>query len=131
MSQDDNAFSRWVGIQRKDYKDGLLSSEKIATLESIKGWMWNIGKSRSFDDIVEEIRAHYALKNGHPKDSSRDTDERKLAMWVRTYRMAYNSGRLAFYQIETLQSIEGWAWNATKLVTFEDYVEYARAHYTP
>jgi hypothetical protein len=35
-------IGQWVGRRRKDYVEGRLSADRIATLEAISGWRWRI-----------------------------------------------------------------------------------------
>jgi len=42
MLTDKEIMKRWIREQRDFYAKGLLNEERIAILESVEGWTWNI-----------------------------------------------------------------------------------------
>ncbi|GKY99859.1 hypothetical protein MPSEU_000939600 [Mayamaea pseudoterrestris] len=108
----------WVGKQRRLYKDGKLSRERIAKLEAI-GFKWvvtvslgNMRRSNDFwDASFKHLKAYRALTGdclvpyGYPENPS-------LAFWVSRQRKNYRKGILSRQRQARLDAI-GFVWDAT------------------
>ncbi len=112
--KDENNYSlgRWVSYQRREYKLGNLSRNRILQLESIKGWMWDIAKE-DFEYGLRQLYKH-VKRNGHAWVHPRyeDQDGFKLGNWTSHRRRAYLRGELSLKDIKHLESIKGWVWDA-------------------
>lgn len=105
---------RWVSWQRKRYRQGLLTEERISQLESLEGWAWSV-HDRNWALAYERLKA-YAAESGHgaPPTGFIAPDGFGLGEWVMEQRTACRQGRLRKERIEALQSVPGWAWQAPR-----------------
>ena len=119
---DPSKLGTWIDRQRQAYnrtdntKIKPLSKDKIKNLESLPGWTWNAQDydaqwTRNFNALKEHLIDH---DGEYP---TRD-DSSVLYSWITTQRKAYNRTEntklkpLSDDQIENLQSLRGWTWNA-------------------
>ena len=108
-----SALGSWCGVQRVCYKNGKLSSERIAKLEAI-GFPWDVHEERwekNYADLVTFKKVH-----GHcivPTESA-------LSSWCsaqRTRKETLSSERIA--QLDTL----GFTWDAREALWGKNYAE--------
>ena len=109
-------LANWVLHQRKFYRRGELSADRVAALEALDGWQWNPHalpdrRLRGFDSGLADLRA-YVQEHGHVRipRGYKSPSGRALWTWVGTQRTFYRRGRLAADRIAALQAIEGWTW---------------------
>ena len=100
-----NSLGQWASRRRQDSATGKMSSERIAELESIDGWVWNAFDAK-WNTHIADLRA-FVADNGHAKVSK----YHPLGAWVVTCRMDYAAGELTPERIAELESIDGWVWN--------------------
>jgi superfamily II DNA or RNA helicase len=100
----------WVGRcrQRKD----KLSADKIKRLEALPGWTWD-AVAELFDIGFAALQT-YVKKYGHARvPLSYETDDGfKLGVWVSSRRVDRKFGTLSTDQLERLNAIPEWVWNA-------------------
>ena len=115
-------LANWVGKQRRRYKQGELSVERVRQLESIE-FDWVVGKNSNayfgansieaneqrWNGMFEKLRAYKGdygdclVQQGWKLDVG-------LANWVTSQRMANNRGQLEFERIQQLGEI-GFDWD--------------------
>ena len=109
-TEDGNNLYAWLYLQRKHYRLGKLSAERIALLEALDiDW-----KPRSFEDMWEDS---YALAEAYFKEHGdllplalyRTEDDKPLGNWILRQRKLYRDGLLSDDQIERLNRI-GMVW---------------------
>ena len=105
-------LGQWVSDLRRKYKNGKLSSERIALLESI-GMIWDatIDYDLQWDKNFEAAQKYYK-KNGDlkvPFDYV-TSDGINLGTWVLNNRKNYKNGKISSKRIILLESI-GMIWN--------------------
>ena len=113
---DDNglALGSWVNTQRGKYNKGTLSLENIKQLESVKGWLWD-PINEDYQKRLEQL-LQFEKKHGHisvPKNYI-DDEGHNLSSWIYLRRKHYRDGKLTDNQVQQLESIEGWAWDANE-----------------
>jgi superfamily II DNA or RNA helicase len=101
------AIGSWVNTQRQ--KRESLTPDRIARLESLKGWSWD-----PFADqwnVYYQALATYVVQNGDAKPSTtfKSTDGLLLGVWVDTQRQ--NRVSLSKDRIARLESLKGWSWD--------------------
>ena len=97
----------WSYYQRKAYKAGVLSQDKIEKLNSIN-FSWKDRKN--WEEIFEELKAFLSENNGiYP---TRETNN-KLYNWCVKQRIKYTKAELSEKYIITLNSI-GFIWKSTQ-----------------
>jgi len=68
-----------VSRQRRRYRAGALSAQRIAALEGIPGWSW-YSRNRPFGEVAAQLERWIAEHGRRPANSTRATDtERGLA----------------------------------------------------
>jgi superfamily II DNA/RNA helicase len=100
-------LGQWVSVQR--HKKDSLTPERIALLESLKGWTWSVLIAK-WNEGFERLKA-YAKKNGHASPSATfKTDNRfSLGEWVRSQRKNKDSLSPEFQRL--LESLKSWSWD--------------------
>jgi superfamily II DNA or RNA helicase len=100
------ALPRWVATQRTN-KDSL-TLERIALLESLKGWSWD-PYTDQWNEGFERLKA-YAAKNDHARPEKRcDSDGFPLGQWIGTQRT--NKDSLSSERKRLLENLKGWSWD--------------------
>jgi superfamily II DNA or RNA helicase len=100
-------LAHWTYKQRKEYREGNLSDERIKKLEAI-GFKFVLSEliprhkwNPMFDQLVE-----FKNENGHCNVSPySDKDKLKLGRWVERQREVYRKGKLIDERIEKLNEI--------------------------
>ena len=114
----------WMSGQRKNYKGGKLSKERIDLLETLSGWYWD-SNELVWQDKYEELKK-YIEENG---DSRLPQSHQTLGGWVSTQRCTYKVGKLSRERIDLLETLSGWYWDPNELVwqdKFEELEKYAK-----
>ena len=135
----DKKLYQWCEKVRQTYKnqesgivlDTTLSQTQIDRLNDA-GFIWNMGRSKSFQERLAELKA-YKAKHGHCNVSKQDMQ--KLYTWTQAIRKAYAeksqgktpSMELTDDMIETLESI-GFQWNLGRANWFEKNLEKLREY---
>jgi len=103
----------WVAKARKDYNRGKLTPERIAALESLPGWVWDVSDASdaAFDAGFTEAKA-YAAAHGHARVPSGYTSPsgHNTGQWAANVRTTYKRGQLTPERIAALESLPGWVW---------------------
>ena len=133
--EDSCSLGSWVSSQRvrkkntdlpekQRTKTSTLSKEQIERLESLKGWVWDPLEdlwAKSFSCLEKYIarEGNARVPRKHKEDSC------SLGSWVGSQRIRKRNtdlpekqrtktSILSKEQIERLESLKGWAWNARK-----------------
>lgn len=106
----------WISVQRHAYNQprrGALTAERIAALEAIEGWAWQLR------DIDQGWQQHYDLllkyvaENRQVPKRTTKYEGVPLGTWVQTQRAAYHgklSSHMTSERIHALERVEGWYW---------------------
>lgn len=103
-------LGQWVQVRRFDRKIGRLSSERIAQLEGLPGWLWNVQGSR-YDAGYEALLA-FVAEQGHARVPARHVTAEgyQLGAWVSKRREGRKRNRLSAKQVAQLEELPGWRW---------------------
>ena len=101
----------WVTQRRVLYKRGKISPDRIDTLESLPGWVWDtkeLAFQIGFDNLEEYVDEH-----GHARVPARfiTTNGFKLGGWVSHRRKEYKNGKLSTERLSRLETLDGWVWD--------------------
>ena len=104
----------WVRLQRKNYKEGKLSLEKIDKLERYKhkGWGWNaleVEWQRNY-----KLLQNYIKREGNARVPARHKEEGfSLGGWVDLQKRNYEKRKLSQDKIDKLEMYKnkGWVWD--------------------
>jgi hypothetical protein len=112
--KDDEVFDgfdlgTWVGVQRRTFKSGKMSSDRKRRLEAIRGWSWS-PIDDDWNSSYELLKTH-AKRYGHCRVGKSTKSARELEMWIGVQRSTYRSGKLSADRKEQLESLAGWSWS--------------------
>jgi len=118
-------LAAWLVLQRKKYKEGTLSPDKIQLLEAV-GMIW------SFDtwDQFYEAAKHFYEQNGHLdiQVGYITEDGLKLGRWFRTMRNMHREGTMSEEKTVRLESI-GMKWDSQIMRNWLDKYRLAKEYY--
>jgi superfamily II DNA or RNA helicase len=106
--QTEKPIGKWVSHQRNFYNKGKLSQEKIDALNALSGWLWEA--EDPFPGNIAKLVEFVALNGRLPKKRSRS--EIQLGTWVSTQRQKYKKKILSQENIDSLNAVSGWYWEA-------------------
>jgi hypothetical protein len=110
----------WVSEQRQ--KRELLSQDRIARLESIKGWSWD-PHTDQWNDGYQALMAYVAQQgDASPRQTFKNATGFRLGSWVSKQRHGRDS--LSEDRIALLESLKGWTWALKKTQTTKDTPPY-------
>ncbi|WP_257616748.1 DEAD/DEAH box helicase [Chlamydia suis] len=115
-------LASWVSNQRKDFKKGDLSEDRIERLEEI-GFVWRVLEEAWEENFLElqrfrEEHGHCKVPQGYPQNP-------QLALWVSDRRKKFKKGKLAEDRIERLEEL-GFVWDVTEEAWEENFLELQR-----
>lgn len=123
---DDFKLGQWLGSQRK--KRVELTAERMAKLESLNGWCWDISESEWENGFF--YLAKYAQQESHTLVPPKyDMEGFNLGDWVRAQRK--NKDQLTPERKFKLNSLEGWVWKVNEFLWeqgFNHLVDYVQQH---
>jgi len=103
----------WCRTQRRKYKKGNLTDDKIDKLNKIVGWFWNL--DNIWDDKCSELEKWIDQNNKMPSITTVDPIEKRLGELCRSLRQSYKNNKLTKKQIKRLGKITGWYWNLDEI----------------
>ncbi len=104
----------WACTQRQNYKNGKLSQKQVDALEQINMWMWNTRDEswwKKYTELQKFIKEHNQLP----------TDDKNG--WIQWQRQNYKNGKLSQKQVDALEQIDGWMWDARDETWWKKYAE--------
>lgn len=105
----DVGLGYWVDSKRKNYRNGTLSVEQIAQLESFPAWDWGPYDDRWWPDY--ETFKQFVLEGGSANpDRGTVHNGLELSGWCRQQRDRYAIGNLSAAATEALEEVAGWSW---------------------
>ncbi|SVE59590.1 uncharacterized protein METZ01_LOCUS512444, partial [marine metagenome] len=105
----------WVMARRAQFKEGSLSTERVAALEAFPGWDW--GKKRGNPAVAFErglaALAQFAEREGHARVpqghvESFEGAEYPLGTWASARRQFFKRGKMPSDQRDRLEAFPGW-----------------------
>jgi superfamily II DNA or RNA helicase len=110
-SEESRSLSGWVSQQRKLFKSGTLSAERIKALEGVhETWSWNPLED-DWESYIEQL-VDFVQKHGHARPVSSSKTFGQIGTWVQHQRENFKSGSLSKERIEILENIHPtWSWN--------------------
>ncbi len=105
-------LGRWVAARRTQYHRGTLAPERIAALQQLPGWVWDVREDRWAQGL--RLLIAYARRTGAPNPDAfcieEDEDNFTLGAWVNSRRKEHGAGTLSPARVAALEAIEGWEW---------------------
>jgi hypothetical protein len=107
--QDDFPLGEWAHQRRKEFHSGSLRPDRVAVLEDLPGWAWDVREARwrvGYDHLRRYVEKH---GHAHPTMSA-SLDGFAVGLWVRAQRRAHTLGHLGSDKAEDLEALPGWLW---------------------
>jgi len=105
-------LGRWVAARRTQYKRGTLAPERVAALQQLPGWVWDVREDRWAQGL--RLLATYARRTGAPNPDSFYLEEAEdnftLGAWVNSRRKEHHRGDLSPARVAALEAIQRWEW---------------------
>ena len=126
ISDDGVKLGSWISTQRRQYKRGKLSKEKISLLEKIE-MVWSVYDIQWYEYYNASVE--YYNKNGNLLVPLRykTTSNIKLGSWISHQRRSYKAGELSKEKIELLEKIE-MVWDGMS-ATWNEMYKLAQQYY--
>ncbi len=110
-TNDQFLLGRWIDIQRRFFRNNLLSDERMKRLQGLNGWRWN-----PLQDVWEKNLRYlqsYVEEFGHARVSGSYVcpDGFGLGSWIERLRQQFRKGKLSEDKQHILEQLPGWAWN--------------------
>ena len=102
-----NTLANWVRTQRRKYREGNLSLEKVRLLEML-GFTWSADEKRWMSRYEELIE--FQQQYGHTRVRTNDSKHTALAAWVQRQRTAQKKQCLDEERFRLLERI-GFCWD--------------------
>jgi len=111
-------LGHWTAIQRRAYRLGRLSADRIARIEELPGWSWDSLNSQKWEEAFKKLVA-FQQQHGHLRvPRSYLADGFGLGSWINHQRNAWSQGRLSNERAARLSGLSGWAWGENKRDSF-------------
>ena len=109
--EDGFRLGAWVNSQRTDYKRDELPAKRREALEALDGWTWDRHdaawqKGLNYTKRFVEREGHARVPLRHVEDGF------KVGVWVSDQRETDKRGKLPDGRRQTLEALDGWAWDA-------------------
>lgn len=104
-------LGQWVSAQRRSYRSGKLSPERVARLEALPGWSWHVLDAKweeGFGELLRHVevegtavvrKGYVVPETGYP-----------LGKWASNQRNNFRSGKLSPERVARLEALPGWSW---------------------
>jgi hypothetical protein len=106
----EKSLGQWYRDQRKHYKKGKLSLDKIKLLESIPNWVWQLDLDEQWKKLCSDVNEFSKINNRLPSQYSKIKDEKTLGNWCAFQREKQKSGKLSLEQQRLSEEIPNWYW---------------------
>ncbi|MBT2269595.1 helicase associated domain-containing protein, partial [Rhodococcus erythropolis] len=100
----------WVNNRRKNFREGILSADRVAELESLPGWTWDPNTDKRNAGMVA-LRKYVEEYGTALVPYNTVAGEMNLGGWVTRQRGAFRSGSLPEARVAELESLPGWSWD--------------------
>ncbi len=118
-SQDGFQLGQWVDGQRQAYRRGKLAADRVARLQRLEFWVWDIPSAR-WAEAYEHLQ-QFVEREGHAIVPQPHVEGRhRLGAWVSQQRLKWRQGRLARERAKRLEALPGWAWDAREVASDDE-----------
>ena len=108
--EDGYRLGQWVGVQRSDKNKRRLAPDRVARLEALPGWSWNLFTDQ-WDEGFEFLR-QFTECEGHARVPQRHLEiSFRLGHWVGKQRSEHTRGKLSPDRVARLEAVPGWSWD--------------------
>ena len=119
LKPEETQLAYWIYTQRRAYKSGTLSEERIKALNSLPYWSWGDIIRGSWEDSRDKF-VRWVLKHNKAPTYRRcadeaDPDAYQVGVWINNQRRAYKSGTLPEERVKALNALPYWSWGRANL----------------
>jgi len=105
------ALGQWVRTQHRRYREGYLTTARVAQLEAIAGWQWITRQRSRWEIRLGEARVFCRKHPGEtPSVELQSSTGISLREWFNQVRNRRTNGTLGSAQQHELDAIDGWSW---------------------
>ncbi len=125
--KNDLKLANWCTKQRGEYKNKILSAERISRLDNL-GFAWDLVEN-AWEEMFATLSV-YKGKHGDCNVPDKWSENPKLANWCGSQRAAYRKGQLSADRLKRLEQL-GFEWNPHAVAWEEMFAElaaYKQAH---
>ena len=119
-TKDGYKLGNWVYVQRTNYRNNKLSTEKITMLEKLSGWIWDPLEFQ-WQEGYNKLKEYVNLYNKMPLKEDSDANVKKLGSWMHKQRSNYKKGILSKEKVQMIENIQGWTWDQIESQWQEGY----------
>jgi len=117
----------FASVQRKQYKKGELTDERIRLLESLPVWKWEFTPwDDGYSNLKRFIETHMRL----PTQTEKDEYGNKVGIWANSQRSKHKQGKISKERVRMLESLPYWVWECTpwedKYIAIKRFIEINR-----
>jgi len=122
----DPTLGSWIIYQRRNYRQGKLSKDRLQQLNSI-GFVWQIRQTQMQNATWEEkfqLLVEYKKKHNTTRVPRSD---RTLREWIQTQQTNRRQDKLSKYRLQRLNSV-GFVWQFTWMEMYDQLISYRDQH---
>lgn len=115
MPLDKEELGHWISRQRRRFKQGKLSLERIKLLEKLEDWTWDAKEEQAiqfFEQGFLVLLSYFQRYQTANISYEEIIDDFPIGKWVNSIRQKRN--KLHPHQTEKLEQLSGWTWNAVE-----------------
>ena len=114
----------WVVNKRKQYGNGRLATERIASLEALPDWTWD---TRDADWDGALVPRDFRRRESHTRvPQHHREDGYPIGKWISHQRVARRLGRISSERVARLEGLPGWTWGPQEADWEEAFSRLAR-----
>ena len=114
-------LNSWVADQRYAHKCRKLTPERVALMEALPGWTWEL-YDLSWQGGYDRLRAYMAA-SPHRGPPPKDTvyDGANIGSWADRQRRMYRTKALQPTRVALLEAVPGWTWKVRESAWMDMY----------
>ena len=125
LPKDFNGFGarKFVSKQREQFKEGILSAERIKKLNAVDGWTWTAKGGAWNRGLSHYLR--YVEEGGDPSScGDKRVNGFPVGSWVKNQRAVRD--QLTAEQVKRLEAVDGWVWKVHDTAWERNFSNYLR-----
>lgn len=124
---EDFDLNAWCTNQRRDYHAGGLEPERVARLEAVPGWSWNVADAK-FERGIQALASWLAREGNCEPPSAHREGGVALRAWIYGRRAQHRVGDLEADRVAQLEAIAGWCWEPSVTIAQGWHAQWERMY---
>ena len=124
--RDRDPLATWISTQRNDFKNQVLSPDRIKLLDDLPGWIWEVHSDlwdKTFILLDSFLKAN---SNRYPQKDER-LNGVDLGGWVSRQRMSYANATIDSKRKLKLEGLPAWDWDPDSS-RWNEYFQLLQSH---